>query len=154
MLCSFVSRKTGGRSSEELVSAQRKGTQMSSSTYIQNSPNSDASIDIETTGFGCIGVHNGVTTVCQYSTGVTPGQWTNAFENKSGVHIQTHPDTNPQSSWDMESGYFVCTVNTADNTITYTQTSAPSAEELESAAAVYSETKEKHKPLQDSGCGC
>ena len=108
---------------------------MGASTWILNSSASTDPIDLESTAFGCVGIHNGVATVCQYLDDLQVGQWSGPWETESGIHIQTHPDTNPNSSWDMNSGYYECTVNKGDNTITYEATSQrPSAAEADAAS--------------------
>ena len=108
---------------------------MGASTYIQNSPSSTNGIDIESTAFGCTGVVNGVLTVCQYFTNLPAGSWSGPWDTESGVHIQTDPDTNPDGSWDMASGYFQCYVNSQTNVITYNAVPPPSAAEIAKLAA-------------------
>lgn len=127
---------------------------MGSSTYILNSGSSTNAIDIETTGFGCFGVHNGVATVCQYLDDLQPGRWSGPWDNNSGVHIQTDPNTDPDNSWDMDSGYFECTVNKTDNTITYSSTSARPPTGADALLAVpRSDTKTKLRPTKGQ-CAC
>ena len=127
---------------------------MGASTWILNSQNSTDAIDLESTAFGCVGVHNGVVTVCQYLDDLEVGQWSGPWDTESGIHIQTHPDTNPNSSWDMESGYYECTVDKGTNVITYTTTSQrPSTEETAAALKPKAEFDYKHKPLRSCSCG-
>ncbi len=123
---------------------------MSSTTYILNSPNSTDSIDIETTAFGCIGIHNGVATVCAYLDGLKQGRWAKG-EKRTGIHIQTHPNTSPNGSWGMESGYFECTVDKAMNTITYKETSQrPTVDEVSAAAQFNEKCDVNLRPAEDS----
>jgi hypothetical protein len=125
---------------------------MGASTYIQNSPASTNAIDIETTSFGCSGVVNGVWTCCYYLNGLPVGSWSGPWDTESGVHIQTDLDQDPTGVWDMNSGYYVCTVNTNDNTITYNQVSAPA--DMDMTKAIAPKVPEvKHKPLKGN-CNC
>ena len=118
------------------------------SMSILNNPNSSNGIDMQTTAFGCVGIVNGVFTVCYYISNLLPNHYT-VFPSAKGLHVQTHDNTNPMAVYNYKDGKFQITVDKATHKISIEAWSGPTelAEGQEPPTEMTPDTpKESGKP--------
>ncbi len=92
------------------------------SFYVLNSIKSNANIDCETTGFGCVGIINGVATVCQYVLDMPPNTYVK-FNDSAGLHVQTHLNADPHGTHQPDNCQVL--IDTTTGSITFSDWAGP-----------------------------